>query len=111
MSSTLSGALRTAIIDDNTSGDNEIIAAPTDGYIAIDHINIVPTGAVSLKFISGSTDKSGTYPLDAKQPITLENATQHQDGVITCGRNEAFKINLGGAVQISGFVRYRVIGS
>lgn len=103
--------LRTAIISASTSGDNTIIAAPVDGYIAIDHINFVPTTAVAVKFISGSTDKSGTYPLDAKQPITLENAMQSIKGVITCGKNEAFIINLGGAIAINGFIRYRVVGA
>ena len=103
--------LKTAVISCAASGDNTIIAAPTDGYIAIDHLNLVNTSAVSLKFVSGSTDLSGTYPLAEKQPITLENAMHNEKGVITCGRNEAFIINLGSAVQVSGFVRYRIIGN
>ena len=111
MSSNLSGALRRAVISVSTSGDNEIIAAPTDGYIAIDHINFVNTSAVGVLFKSGSTNLSGRYPLAEKQPITLENTTQSQDGVITCARNEAFNINLDAAVAINGFVRYRVVGN
>lgn len=111
MSVNLSGDVKTAVISHSTSGDNEIIAAPTDGFIAIDHINFVNTSAVSVKFKSGSTDLSGTYPLAEKQPITLENTTQHDKGVITCARNEAFKINLGSAVLVSGFVRYRIVGN
>lgn len=103
--------LRTAIINISSSGDNEIILAPTDGYIAIDHINLIPTTAVLLTFKSGSTARSGTYPLADKQAMVLENSTQHTKGVIHCSRNEAFNINLGSAVQVSGFVRYRVVGN
>lgn len=104
--------LRNAPISVSTSGDNTIIAAPADGYIAIDHINFIPTTAVAFKFKSGvSDDLSGTYPLDAKQTVTLENTTKHVKGIITCGKGKAFVINLGGAVAINGFVRYRVVGN
>lgn len=95
----------------SSSGVNEVIAAPTDGYIAIDHINLVNTSAVGITFYSGSTALSGTYPLAEKQPITLENAMHNVKGVITCGKNEAFNINLDAGVQVSGFIRYRVVGN
>ena len=111
MSALLSGDLRTAVISTSSSGDNEIIAAPSDGYIAIDHINFVNTSAVGVTLKSGSTALSGTYPLAEKQPITLENTTQQEKGVITCERGEAFVINLDSAVAINGFVRYRVVGN
>lgn len=105
----------TAVVSHNTSGDNAVIAAPTDGYIAIDHINFVPTSAVGVTFKSGvggtATPLSGTYPLTEKQPVTLENTIQHQDGVITCKRNEAFNISLDAGQLVSGFIRYRIIGA
>ncbi len=109
--------LRTVVVDHSTSGDNIIIAAPTSpAYIAIDHINLIPTTAVTVTFYSGASSggatkrKSGPYPLDAKQPMTLENAQHNQKGVITCNSGESFNINLGSAVQIGGFIRYRVVG-
>ena len=95
----------------SSSGDNTIIAAPSQGYIAIDNINFVPANAVNVKLISGITDKSGVYPLTANQGFTQENAIGHQDGIITCLPGEAFKINLSGAVQCSGFCKYRIIGN
>jgi urease alpha subunit len=98
-----------ADINISTSGDNTIIAAPTYGYIAIDHINFVPTSAVTVQLKSGTTNYGGAYPLDTKQAFTIENATHNPKGVITCGSAEAFKINLGSAVQVSGFVRYRIV--
>lgn len=109
MSSIFGNKLEYATISIASSGDNTIIAAPTDGYIAIDHINFIVTTAVNVTLKSGSTAKSGVYPFDTKQAMVLENTLQHQDGVITCGRNEAFNINLGSAVQVSGFIRYRIV--
>jgi hypothetical protein len=94
-----------------SSGDNTIIAAPTQGYIAIDNINFVPASAVSVKLIRGTTDLTGVYSLTANQGFTQENAVGHQDGIITCLPGEAFKINLSGAVQVSGFCKYRIIGN
>lgn len=111
MSQIYSGNLRNAVLSIATSGDNEVIAAPTDGYIVIDHINLVPAGAVDVRLKSGSTNLSGLYSLTTSQGFVLENSMHNEQGVITCARNEAFNINLSGAVQVSGFVRYRVIGS
>ena len=100
--------LNKADISIASSGDNTIIAAPTDGaYIVIDHLNLVPTSAVTVQFKDGSTAYGGAYPLDTKQGFVLENAIHNDDGVITLRPNQAFVINLGGAVQVSGFVRYR----
>ncbi len=111
MSMIAGNALRTAIINFSASGENTVIAAPTDGFIVIDHINLMPTTANTITFKSGTTALSGPYPLADKQPLTLENAMQNRDGVITCRRNEAFIISAGSAVQIGGFIRYRVVGN
>jgi len=99
-----------ADISTASSGDNTVIAAPTaPAYIAIDHINFIPTTAVTVQLKSGTTAYGGAYPLDAKQAFTIENAFHSHRGVITCAPGEAFVINLGGAVQTSGFVRYRIM--
>jgi len=100
-----------AIINISASGDNTIIAAPsgTSEYIVIDHINLVPNSAVSVLLKSGSTSLSGTYALTSNQGFVLENSYQDEAGLITCTVNEAFVINLSGAVQVSGFVKYRII--
>lgn len=94
-----------------SSGDNTVIAAPTQGYIAIDNINFVSSAAVSVKLIRGTTDLTGVYSLTANQGFTQENVTGHQDGVITCLPGDAFIINLSGAIQVSGFCKYRIIGN
>lgn len=101
--------LMRADIDFATSGDHTVIAAPSTGYIAIEHINFITTSAVIVQMKAGVRNYGGPYPFDAKQTFTIENAIQNEDGIITLLPGEAFVMNSGGAVQISGFCRYRVI--
>jgi len=101
--------LRKEDINIATSGDNTIIAAPSAGYIVIDHINFITTSAVIIQMKQGTTNYGGAYPFDAKQTFTIENAMMNPQGVITLLPGEAFVMNLASSVQVSGFVRYRVI--
>lgn len=103
--------LRKADISISSSGDNTIISAPASGYIVIDHINFIPTTAVNIQMKDGTTNYGGAYPLDAKQAFVLENAMGSDKGVITLTPATAFVINLSGATQVSGFIRYRVTGA
>jgi len=91
-----------------TSGDHTIIAAPDNGYIAIDHINFIPTSAATIQLKDGSTAYGGAYYLN-NQAYTIENAYLNPKGVITLSVGEAFVINTDVAVQVSGFCRYRVV--
>lgn len=101
-----------ADIDIASSGDNTIIDAPGEGkYLAIDFLSLLPTSVVAVQFKTGSTAYGGPYPLAALQAVVFDNPAQLQDGVITIADNEAFIINLGGAVQVGGFVRYRIINN
>lgn len=96
----------------STSGSQEVIAAPGAGKrIAIDHINLIVTSAVTLTFYSATNALSGAYPFDTKQAMVLENTTSDPEGVIACNDNEAFNITLGGAVQVSGFIKYRILNN
>jgi hypothetical protein len=101
--------LMKADIDFATSGAHTVIAAPSEGYIVIEHINFIPTSAVTVQFVDGSTNYGGTYALDTKQAFVLENAIQNEDGLMRMSSASAFGITTGGAVQVSGFVLYRII--
>src|SRR3990167_7682329 len=109
MSQLYTGNLRKADLDFASSGDNTIISAPSTGYIVIDFICIMPTSAVTIQLKDGTTAYGGPLPLDAKQVINWENTYHSDQGIITLSPGNAFNINLGGAVQIGGFCRYRVI--
>jgi len=99
-----------AVVSFSSAGDNIVIAAPTDGgSIVIDHLNLVPNSAVTMTIKSGSTAITGAYSLTANQGYTIENIMHDEEGVLKCTADEAFTISLGGAVQCSGFVNYRII--
>lgn len=100
-----------ALIDISSSGDNTIIVAPTgtSAYIAIDHINFVSDSAVSVLLKSDTNELSGTYSLTSSQGFVLENSYLDPNGVITCVAGEAFIINLDSDVQVSGFIKYRIV--
>lgn len=101
-----------ADINISSSGDNTIIAAPTNGArIAIDFITLLPTTAVTVQLKDGSTAYGGPLPLDTKQPFTFENTSEDPEGIINCSPNTAFVINLGTSVQCGGFVKYRLYGA
>lgn len=121
--------LRKADISISASGDNVIIT-PGAGempatfvnpavFIVIDHINLVPNAAVIMQLKSGKASGEGTqsnyggaYSLAQNQGFVLENGMQNtQDGVIRLAPNQSFVISLGGAVQVSGFVRYRLLAT
>ena len=113
MSTLYNENLRKADINISTSGDNTIIAAPATAgnYLAIDFISFMPTTAVGVQLKAGSTAYGGPLPLDAKQPLTWENAIGNEHGIITMPANTAFVINLDGAVQVGGVIRYREVGN
>lgn len=117
-------------INISASGDNVVIT-PGAGempagwdnpatYIVIDHINLVPNSAVVIQLKDGATTDAnngtspqsnygGPYSLGQNQAYTIENAVRNEHGIITLKPNHSFVINLGGAVQVSGFIRYRLV--
>ncbi len=113
MSTLYNENLRKADINFSTSGDNTMIAAPSNAgnYLAIDFVSLIPTTAETIQFKSGSTNYGGPLPLDAKQALTWENAIGNEHGIITCAPNEAFVINTLGNTQIGGLIRYREVGN
>ena len=113
----LEGVRCSAPISCSASGDNTIISAPDSGqYIAIDFIAIIPNSAVTATFKSGSTATTGAMSLSANQGLVFDNAAKIQEGILkkptlgTVGNAEAVILNLGGAVQVSGIVSYRIVG-
>ena len=102
--------LEKADINTSSSGDNTIIAAPSTGqYLAIDHINLLVNGVVTIQFKAGSTAYGGPYLMASGGALVLENSIHNEHGIITMPNATAFIMNLSAGVQVSGFVRYRII--
>lgn len=117
-------------INISTSGDN-IVITPGQGempagwdnpatYIVIDSINLVPSNAVVLQMKDGATTDAnngtvpqknygGPYSLAQNQGFVLDNVMRDEHGIITLSPNKSFVLNLGAGVQVSGFIRYRLL--
>jgi len=96
-----------------TTGSGEMPAAWDNGstYIAIDSLTLVAANTVTVQLKSGSTNYGGAMTLIAGVPLVIINSPRNEHGIITLAPNQNFVINLGGAVQVSGFVRYRVVAT
>ncbi len=106
--------LKTAVISTSTIGDNTIISDPGDGYyIAVDFITLNPDGGAQTIGFKNCVPAGTTisFALNDNQPLTFENAIQHQKGVLTVNHSSAFVLNLGSGSAVSGFVRYRIVGN
>lgn len=101
-----------ADINISTSGDNTLISAPGAGhYLAIDFISFVPSATVTVQLKNGTTNYGGPLPMVASQPLTWENATRNEHGILTMSDNAAFVMNLSTAAQVGGIIRYRIVGN
>ena len=120
-------------INISTAGDNVVITVGQNEMpakwdnpatrIVIDHINLVPSNAVTVQLKDGATTDAnlatfpqtnygGAYALQQSQGFILENAMHNiPSGVIELKPNHSFVINLGSGVQCSGFIRYRLLAS
>ena len=98
-------------INTSTSGDNELIAAPGAGqYLAIDFILLHPNGGAQTLILKTASTERFRMVLDDNQPFTVENTIHDPEGIITCADNEAFNLNLSAATQVTGYVKYRIVG-
>lgn len=85
-------------------------------YIVIDFISFIPSGPVTVQLNNGTVAEGqvaygGALPLVASQPLTWENAIRNEHGIMTLSPNHSFVINLNSPVQVSGFIRYRLLVS
>ena len=95
-----------------TSGDQTIITIPSlpaSCHLAIDFIMFVVAGATNIQFKDGTTSYGGLLYLAQNQAIVLENTYAGTQGVITLTKGGNFVINSSASVQVSGFVRYRLL--
>ena len=98
-------------VDTSTSGDNELIAAPGAGqFLAIDFISLNPNGGGQTLILKSGSTTRGSFVLDDNQPLTFENAIHDPEGIITCADNAAFNLNLSAATQVTGYIKYRIVG-
>ncbi len=91
-----------AVIDTAVLGDNTIIAGTPGLKIRIVKLILVVNAAVSITLKSASTSLTGAMAYAANGGLALDGDVNPLD----LNTGDAFVMNLGGAVQVSGFVLY-----
>lgn len=93
-----------ASIDTATSGDNTLVAADASNKIKLVSYVLVASGAVSVRWKAGTTNKSGAMALAANGGISAVG--QPSAHLLETAVNEALILNLSAAVQVSGHISY-----
>lgn len=93
-----------AAISTSSSGDTEIVAAVASKRIVVHSYAFVCGAAVSVRWKSGSTNKSGAMPHAANGGIVCPGGADTR--YFATGLGEALNINLGSAVAVGGHVSY-----
>lgn len=100
-----------AKISTAASGQTQLVAGQAGRTIRVHAFFLVAASAVTAKFQSGSTDLTGAMsmitgtPLQA-QPAPLQVSARGAHFETNAG--DDLNLNLGGAVQVSGWIEYSV---
>lgn len=87
---------------DTTATMNIATAGTTSEIIVVCGYNLVADGSVAVKFQSGSTDITGPFGM-----IAASQVSEHfLPGLFSTAAGETAKLNLGSAVQVSGYVNF-----
>ena len=95
--------LTNAAVSVSSSGANALVSATAAQTTRVFRIVLMFHAATTAKFQSASTDLTGAMQFQAGQSLTLD-----YDGEpwFVTQANEAFNLNLGSAVTVTGFIQY-----
>jgi hypothetical protein len=94
-----------ATINATGSGDTQIVPAITDKRIRVIAFCIVASGAVNVKFRSGTTDITGPMSLVSGGGV----AHAYDGGLFETAVNQPLNINLSASQQVGGYIVYRKV--
>jgi len=92
------------IIDFSSSGDNEILPVVAGRKLQILFLVIMLGGASNIRFKSDSTSLSGLMPFAANQGLIIDGTEIDIETLL----GEAFVINSSAAVQVGGWIKWRL---
>jgi hypothetical protein len=95
------------IIQEGTSGDNELVAGVADYEILVLAYNYMTNGAVNVKWRSGTTDISGLGYMDAASKGKV--APYNPKGWFTTAPGEALNLNLSASQPVGGEYTYVMV--
>lgn len=100
--------LRFAPIDIAAGGDNTLVAADPKNKIKVVGFFLVAAGAVAVRFKSGAgTNLTGAMPLAANGGLAVPAGADFAH-IMETAINQALVLNLGGAIQVSGGLIYKL---
>jgi hypothetical protein len=88
------------------SGDNTLLAATANTRYLIRRMFLSAAAGVSILFKSGSNNLTGAIPLVANEKVQLDEPYPNIEPWLTTNTNEAFILNLSGAVAVTGWLIY-----
>lgn len=97
-------ALKYAVIDTATLGDNTIVAAVTGKRLIVLTYTIVTGGAVALRWKSAANSLSGAMSFAANGGVAPAGTVEAP--LLQTNPGEALVLNLGAAIQTSGHITY-----
>lgn len=99
-----------AVIDAGSSGNNSLVAAVSGKRIIVVGYLLMGGGTVTAYFRDGTggSEITGPLPLVAQSVVqdTVPINPSTNQGLFQTGIGNALVLNLGGAVQVSGYVVY-----
>ena len=99
-----SAAFTDVVIDESASGDQTIVSGVAGKRIVVHNYLIVAGAAVTVRWKSGATNKSGPIALAANGGVSAPGGIENR--WFATGIGEDLVLNLGGAVAVGGHVAY-----
>lgn len=104
--------LKTAIIQTNTSGDTQLVAAVPGHNIRVVSFVVTASSNENVKFRSNSTDLTGNLYLATHGSTTSPSTVQTPAGLLyhfQTAAGEALNIYLSGTSNVGGYLVYQVV--
>jgi len=98
--------VKRASFQENTAASHDFVAAVTGKQIVVLNMTLVSQGTVVASVLSGSTGLMSLVNLAAGVPLTLSCHGNPTLPPIVTTAGEALKVQLAGAVLVSGTVTY-----
>lgn len=100
--------IRTIALDYSTSGDKAIVAGATGQVIKVLGYVLVATGAVNLKWLSGSTVIGGLMGFGAGGILAVPMTANLDLPYLQTAAGDALNLNLSGNIVVGGHVTVEV---
>ncbi len=96
---------RFAVVNFATAALQPLVAADANNKIKVTAFFLVAAGAVVVTFQSGANPITGPMNMIAGTPLSMDTGDEFGH-LFETALNQALNLNMGAAVQVSGFIAY-----